>query len=197
MDETARSQTWEDETLDLIRRLEEDRLKKAEQRLAAAQRAVSSVRGQIDALRVALDVYRNEHGLARADVEVPDAEEVAEYQHLSVKEMLYRWAELHGGRVVMRDATKFLAAAGLFRDETQAAGALYPAASRADDFEKVSRGVYRKVAGVSEIVAAETPDGDELGDEQDGPMWQPYDASGNPVWPPIIAARTATEASVP
>lgn len=135
---------WEEATIDLIRRLEQDKLPKAEQRLASAQRGIDAVKRQIDALHIALDVYRNEHGLAKPGLEPPDPELAAAFQGMSVKEMLHHWAGTHDGRVIMKDAAKFLAAAGLFRDETQAAGALYPAAHRSDDFEKVTRGVYRR-----------------------------------------------------
>jgi hypothetical protein len=153
--------TWEEETLALIGRLEEDRLRKAEHRLAAARRAVEVVRGQISALNTALEVYRSEHGIPNAELETPTADQIAEYQNRSVKEMLYRWADSHGGQVVMKDATRFLAAAGLFRDETQAAGALYPAVGRAEDFEKVARGVYRRKV---KLAADSTP---WLGEDED------------------------------
>lgn len=137
--------TWEAATLDLIRRLESDRLHKAEQRLLTAQRAVATVKSEIDALHVALKVYRAEHGIPADEMPEPDERDAAAYRGLGGREMLQRWASLHGGQVVMRDAARFLTAAGLFRDETQAAGALYPAATRGDEFEKVSRGVYRRV----------------------------------------------------
>lgn len=134
---------WEQVTLELIGKLEQEKLVKAEERLATSQRGVEVVREQIRALYMALDIYRSEHGLPRLTAAQLDPREVERYHGLVPREMLERWAEEHDGLVVMKDAAAFLSAAGFFRDMTQATGTLYPTVRRAE-FDKVGRGVYRQ-----------------------------------------------------
>lgn len=135
---------WEQQTLALIRKLEQDRLVKAEQRLSAAQRNYELVRGQIETLRGALDIYRSEHGIEQPSADTYDAAELASYHGMSPREMLQRWADTHDGELVMKEIARFLTAAGLFRDEIQAAGTLYPTVRRLEGFRKTGRGLYRR-----------------------------------------------------
>ncbi len=138
--------TFEDELLELIDDAHDER-RKAEQRLAAARRAIETLNRKIEALQLTLDTYRTKYGLPKMAVTMPVTEEQArQYRNLSVKDMILRWADQHDGEVAMRDACRFLASAGLFTDERQAAGTLYSTIQRMAEFEKDKRGLYRKVA---------------------------------------------------
>lgn len=168
---------WQAATMELIRRLEQDKKLKAEQRVAAAQRALDAVNQQIAVLYSAMEVWRAAYGLPKVPVSNATPEMMAEYQGMSPKEMLLHWADTHDGLVVMREATRFLAAAGLFRDEVQANGTLYPTVTRWDAFMKVGRGIYRSKSSLPPIEdlpdsggvpSTESPHDDEEGD---GPSW--------------------------
>src|SRR5207248_2676946 len=96
--------------------------------------------------------------LVDPDAITVDPEQAAGYHNRSTKQMLERWADAHGGEVVMKEASKFLAAAGLFHDARQAAGALFAAAGRMPEFERVGRGIFRRklqlpTPNVSRVVA--------------------------------------------
>jgi hypothetical protein len=105
---------------------------------------LDAVNQQIEVLYSAMEVWRAAYGLPKVSVSNATPEMMAEYQGMTPKEMLLHWADTHEGLVVMREATRFLAAAGLFRDDVQANGTLYPTVTRWDAFEKVGRGVYRR-----------------------------------------------------
>jgi hypothetical protein len=184
-------ETWERATLDLIRRLEGDRLQKAEQRVAAAQRALAAVKAEIDALHHSLKIGRAEFGLSVDEPGKPDERLVAEYRNLSAREMLERWADAHGGQIVMRELSQFVVSAGIFRDKTQAAGALYPAVSRSEGFEQVTRGVYRRRTAAEPIADdwLDDPDLLDLDPDMDDlqgdhvPMPQAHSVNGHTTYP--------------
>jgi hypothetical protein len=147
-------QVWEQVMLDLIQEQELENTK-AQQRLESARRAADASQQKLETLRAALEHGRAKRGLPEPLSNVPDPSQVAEFLNKSAKDMLHYWADTHGGEVVMRDATKFLAAAGLFRDETQAAGTLYPAVNRSPDFIKIARGVYRRTGPLPNAISSD------------------------------------------
>lgn len=158
----AADKTWEDETLELIEDAMRER-RKAELRRAAADRTIALQDERIAALRLALDTYRTKYGVPKTDPLRVESAVKAEFQGLTPKEMLRHWAQRHDGEVTMNDACKFLAAAGLFVDDRQAAGTLYSTIRRMPEFERKQRGVFRwqptAVAAVNEpsVWAPPTP----------------------------------------
>ena len=141
---------------------------KAEQRRLATERQIAELDAEIGALERTIDRYRTMHGLGKAPL-VVTPEEAASYRGIASKEMLLRWADSHGGEIVMHDAARFLAAAGLFTDAPQAAGTLYPTIRRMEEFEKVGRGIYRrKERALREVTLADqTPDQPDIDLEGD------------------------------
>lgn len=133
---------WIDETQRLIAVLEQERLPRAQERLASAKQAVQTVTAEINALHVALKIYREVHELP-AEVRPPSREALAPYFNQGAKAMMAQWAQDHDGQIVVRDAAYFLIAGGLFKDYTQAAGTLYPSLSRMPNAVKIARGIYR------------------------------------------------------
>jgi hypothetical protein len=133
--------TWEEETLVLI-----DEARKAEQkaaqRVVSAQTQLESARRDRAALERALELYRKSYGVQEEQITVTP-EDAATYRGLTARDTLVEWAARHKGTVVMNELAGFLVAAGLYKHKQQAAGAIYPAAQRGREFEKVDRGVYR------------------------------------------------------
>jgi hypothetical protein len=122
---------WEHATIDLIHQLEA---------------RSPSPDAHLDALHIALKVYRQEHGLRVDDVLEPTPDQIAAYSGLGAKDVLKRWAAEHGDLIAMKDLSRFIVAAGLVRDMTQAAGFLYPAMTRSPQFQRVAHGLYRLTA---------------------------------------------------
>jgi hypothetical protein len=152
----ANTTPWEVETRKIVEELRRDRLK-AEQRRLAAERQVAEFDTQIAVLERTIDQQRAKLGLGKAPL-VVSPQAAQPYKSISPKEMLFKWADDHGGELVMNDAAQFLAAAGLFTDPQQAAGTLYPTIRRMEDeFEKVTRGVYRRTERRLREVALTTP----------------------------------------
>ena len=140
---------------------------KAEQRRLATERQIAELDAEIGALERTIDRYRTMHGLGKAPL-VVTPKEAASYRGIASKEMLLRWADSHGGEIVMNDAAQFLAAAGLFKDATHAAGTLYPTIKRMEDFEKVGRGMYRrKDRALREVTLADGPPEQAATDNED------------------------------
>lgn len=134
----------EDEIRALIQEAQEER-QKLQRRILSAQRAIEAIDQKLAAFQVTLNALLDRYGLERDRPTVfVDPALAAEFRGMAPKEMLLRWAEQHGGEVVMNEACKFLAAAGLFTDDRQAAGTLFSTIKRMPDFERVDRGVYRK-----------------------------------------------------
>ena len=139
--------TWEEETLELLREAEEER-RRAEQRLAAAQRAVETADQRIAAIQVTLNVYRARYGLARVDATQVNDTLAVQFQNKTIREMLLLWAVTHGGVVVVDQAGTTLTKAGLFQSKRQASGSLHPTMirlAREGLFLKVDRGRYQKL----------------------------------------------------
>jgi len=134
-----------DEVLFLIETAREDE-RKATQRLETAKRAVDASRKKIEAYEITLQDLRTALGMPDPKSNHIDSETAREYQGLSLKEMLQRWSDLHDGDLVMREMSKTLTMAGLFKDTQSAAGGLYSTLERMPGFVKVSRGNYRRQA---------------------------------------------------
>jgi hypothetical protein len=141
--------TWEEETLTLIENAKKEE-RRAEQRVASAERALQAARRSRAALEHALHVYRKSYGIEES--KSVDLELAAEFKDKSIKDMLTLWADKHGGQVVMKDITTFLTAAGFFQRKQQASGALYSTAQRSPEFERVSRGVFQRMHGLVDTV---------------------------------------------
>jgi len=134
-----------DEVLFLIETAREDE-RKATQRLETAKRAVDASRKKIEAYEITLQDLRTALGVPDPKSNHIDSEIAREYQGRSLKEMLQRWADLHDDELVMREMSKTLTMAGLFKDTQSAAGALYSTLERMPGFVKISRGNYRRQA---------------------------------------------------
>jgi hypothetical protein len=141
----APDSSFEEELVALIEDARKER-RKLEERLLTLQRAVEGVDERIAAHQVTLDAYRAKYGLPRIDIVQAAAagDEATEYFGISPKQMVRLWADKHDDTIIMKDACRFLAAAGLFTDERQAAGTLYSTAKRMSDFERVGRGIFRR-----------------------------------------------------
>ena len=134
--------TWEQETLELIAEAEQDR-NKALQRVEAAQKVADTTANTVEALKTALSRYRHHYGLPPITVTAAP-EVVAELSHLDPRGLVDHWADIHGGKVVMRDFCKAVVQAGQYKTERLAAGSLYSTVKRMPRYEKASRGVYQR-----------------------------------------------------
>jgi hypothetical protein len=137
---------WEEETLDLIQDQQEER-RKLESRLAAIQQQLEKCDQLIVAYRLTLEGYRAKYGLAKSGPEPLTDHDKAVYLKLHPKDVVNRWADSHGGTVVMNELCLTMVAIHAFSDTAQAASTLYSAIRRMTEYEKVERGVYRRRLG--------------------------------------------------
>lgn len=138
--------TFEGEIKALIDEAEAER-EKMYQRVANAQRNIQTIDARIAAYKTTLDGHRRRYGLDRAEVVSSSGLEVARAMSgFSTKDMLAYWADQHGGELVVNELVTAASAAGLFQDKEQAASTFYAALGRIDDFEKLGRGRYRRIA---------------------------------------------------
>mgnify|MGYP001584850781 CR=1 FL=1 len=134
--------TWEGETLELIAEAEQDR-SKAVQRVEAARKAAEIAENVVEALKLALNRYRQKYGLPPLTVPVAP-ELLAALRHLDPKHLIDYWSDNHSGKVVMKELCKAVVQAGQYRDERLAAGSLYSAVRRMPKYQKASRGIYQR-----------------------------------------------------
>ena len=189
-----REMTWEQETLSLIEETYQER-KKLEQRRTAVEKSIEFQDRKIAGLELALDSYRTKYGVGRGDATSQLSPELAaEYQGLSVKQMIMKWSQAHAGSVVLADASKYLARLGMFTSERNAYGGIYSALGRMPEFEKVAPGEFRVKA--SEI----RPDGILTGEAfgrpsvtgPTGPI-EPAMTTHGPVGPSPDSSRIVSE----
>ena len=134
--------TWEQETLELIVEAEQDR-NKAVQRVEGARKTAQTAENVVEALKLALNRYRQHYGLP--PLAIPAAPELAAaLTHLDPRALIDHWSDTHNGKVVMKELCNAVVQAGQYTNQRQAAGSLYSTMKRMPRFAWVARGVFQR-----------------------------------------------------
>jgi hypothetical protein len=141
--------TWEQETLDLLQKVEEEK-RKCIQRVEAAKRAVEAVDERIRGIKITLNEYRQQYGSSSLD-EVLNESLASEFAGMGTREMIEHRADTNGDVVTMRELSKDTAAAGLFSSAYQAKNTLYKTIARMENYEKIEPGIYRRREKIREV----------------------------------------------
>ena len=144
--------TWEQETLELIAEAEQDR-NKAIQRVEAARKTAQTAENVVEALKLALNRYRQHYGLP--PLAIPAAPELAAaLSHLDPRALIDHWSDTHNGKVVMKELCNAVVQAGQYKDARQAAGSLYSTVKRMPGYAKAARGVYQRKGSIPPLYEA-------------------------------------------
>lgn len=108
---------------------------------AAMDEEMAFLQSRIGALTEALSVLRERRGMQRKD-DGGGRELRERLSGLAPKDMVLEYAKMHEGRIVVKDAAKELAEAGLFASVKNASSNIYTAIDRSGRFRKVRRGIH-------------------------------------------------------
>ena len=142
--------SWELETVELLRDIERER-QRAEQDIVDAQLRLAASERNIEAIRVTLDAYRAKYKLPNEPI--PDTATQTEYAPLGPSAMVERWADSHEGDLILKVAAREMMQNGLFRNYNTAYNSLRSTVARKRHFSKVGPGVYRRVRRPEIIIA--------------------------------------------
>lgn len=141
-----------------------------QERAAAVVAAAEETRERLETWERAIAMWREAHPEARvSSTEVPGAaaELFERFRNRSTREMLIDLARENHGVLVIKEAGRRLAAAGLFKDEANAAKNVSTTISRSEDiFEWIGRGRYRLADPAVSVPATPSPPSTPPADSQ-------------------------------
>ena len=135
------SQTWEQETLQIIRTLEADKLD-LERRVHVAEVNLMDNGMLLQQWYRVLDDYRQRNGLPTDGLDLIPAIET-QYARLGPTQMVLLWASTHGGHVVLKQLTATVLKAGAYKEYRTAYNILRSTVRRRKDFENIAPGQFQ------------------------------------------------------
>ena len=135
------SQTWEQETLQIIRTLEADKLD-LERRVHVAEVNLMDNGMLLQQWYRVLDDYRQRNGLPSDGPDLIPAIET-QYARLGPTEMVLLWANTHGGHVILKQLAATVLKAGAYKEYRTAYNTLRSTVRRRKDFENIAPGQFR------------------------------------------------------
>ena len=135
------SQTWEQETLQIIRTLEADKLD-AERRVHVAQENLTDKGILLQQWYRVLEDYRQRNGLPSDGPDLIPAIETR-YARLGPTQMVELWASTHGGHVILKQLAATVLKAGAYKEYRTAYNTLRSTVRRRKDFENIAPGQFQ------------------------------------------------------